>query len=578
MSVINRLDQETVAKIAAGEVVERPASVVKELVENSLDAGATRIEIEIRNGGRSLIRVTDNGCGMDRDDLLLALERHATSKLRRIEDLDSLSTLGFRGEALSSIAAVSNLEIKTRLRGDESGHILEVRGGTTKPPRQAGLPEGTTVLVTELFANIPARLKFLKSIPTEAGYIAEIVGRLAVANPEVSFRLIHHEYEILFTPGSGDRLEAVTAVYGREIAREILPIPPERGDGISIEGFLGKPSIARTTRHYQLVFLNGRSIRSRTVGAAVEKAYHSLLPIARYPFAVIMLTMDPSAFDVNVHPAKLEVRFGDESAVFRLVHQATRRALAGASLLYGWPEQPEAKSAAFQAAPGKAVQTARVAGKMPVSLTPVIQPLLSPEESKYAVREHAFVSLGLALNATYILARDDEGLLLIDQHAAHERILFERFVKHAERTLSPQRLLLPITLELSAPRAKLLAERLEQMGGIGLQIEPFGPRTFVLRTMPSALIKMDGAGLVQDLLDQSLENLNVRDPKAIRESLLVTAACRAAIKAGDHLTPPEIQALLDDLAATENRFTCPHGRPTAIRLTWEEIDRRFGRK
>lgn len=570
MSCVRVLDPATVGKIAAGEVVERPASVVKELVENSVDAGATRIEIEIKNGGRTLIRVTDNGCGMEQEDLRLAVERYATSKIASADDLNCLTSLGFRGEALPSIAAISNLEIDTRQRGTEVGYILEARGGAVKRLREGGLPEGTTVRVTELFANVPARLKYLKSIPTEAGYIADVVGRLAVAYPRISFRLVHHEYEILFTPGTGDRLEAITAVFGRDVARETIPIEPEEGP-IAVSGFLGKPSIARSTRSYELTFVNGRYIRSRTVGAAIERAFHSLLPITRYPFAAIFLTIDPLQVDVNVHPAKLEARFADEGAVFRAVHGAARRALSGASLLFAWRSREDAVVDASSAAS----ELPRPAGGLlarPLSLP------LGHEGDKAIGPLRRFTALGQALNSTYLLARDEEGLLLVDQHAAHERVLYDRYVARAKQELGPQRLLLPLTISLSFQQARSLAERCGVFAELGFELESFGPNTFLLRAMPASLTKLDGARLVTDLLDELLHKPGVRDSQTIREAFLASMACHAAVKAGDTLAPPEMQALLDDLAATENPFTCPHGRPSAIRLSWDEIARRFKRR
>lgn len=571
-SRIRLLDQETAAKIAAGEVVERPSSVVKELVENAIDAGATRIEVEIKNGGKTLIRVTDNGMGMNREELQLAVERHATSKLAAVEDLNTLKTLGFRGEALPSIAAVTTLEIKSRPRGAETGHILELAGGKIKRLREAGMPEGTTVIAADLFANVPARLKYLKSIPTEAGYIADLVGRLAIAHAGISFRLVHHEYEIIFTTGSGDRYEALTAVFGREIAREIIPIEESPGP-IEVTGFVGKPSIARASRNYELTFLNDRFIRSRVVGAAVEKAYHSLLPIARYPFAVVFLRLDPAAFDVNIHPAKLEVRFADEGAVFKAVLGSVRRTLAAASLLHDWRMEDErASSSVPRPAPAPA-PPGRDAFKPVKAALPLLQ-----EQLDEGREEHRFISLGLALQETYLLAKDTEGLLLVDQHAAHERVLYDSYRRAQQRALAPQRLLIPATIELPAPQARLLAERREIFAGLGLQIEEFGPNSFILRTMPASLCKMDGARLVVDLLDELLHQPVPRTPAAIADMLMVAMACRAAIKAGDNLTPPEMQALLDDLAAVETPYTCPHGRPTVVRLSWAEINRRFKRK
>jgi len=574
MNCIKILDEDTVGKIAAGEVVERPASVVKELVENSIDAGATRIEVEIKNGGRSLIRVTDNGHGMAKEDLRMAVARHATSKIRTAEDLNCLTSLGFRGEALPSIAAVADLEIGTRPREQELGCELEMKGGQIRQLREAGLPEGTTVRITELFANVPARLKYLKSIPTEAGYVADIVGRLALAYPRISFRLVHHEYEILFTPGSGEPLETITAVFGRDVARETLAIESSQEGKIQVTGYLGKPSIARTTRHYELAFINGRFVRSRVIGAAVEKAYHSLLPIARYPFAVIMLAVDPEQADVNVHPAKLEVRFADEGAVFRAVYTAARRTLSAASLLHEWREAEEQSAPAY-------LKTIAARSGAPAGVYSTVKPSglpLASLPSKSTPSRVRFRGLGVALDATYILAQDEEGFLLVDQHAAHERILYDRYLSRRDRELGPQKLLMPATVNLAFQQARLLNERLGVFAELGFGLESFGPNTFLLRTMPAALTRMDGARLVVDLLDELLHQPTAKDARTIRETFLATMACHAAVKAGDTLSDREMQVLLDDLGATEAPFTCPHGRPTAIRLSWDEIGRRFRRR
>lgn len=572
MGAIRILDEATVGQIAAGEVVERPASVVKELVENAIDAGATRIEVEIKNGGRSLIRVTDNGQGMDRDDLALAVQRHATSKIRGADDLNCLVTLGFRGEALPSIAAAANLEIASRRQGAKDGHTLVMENGRLKDIAETGLPEGTTVRVTDLFTAVPARLKYLKSIPTEAGYIADVLGRLAIAYPRISFRLLHHEYEILFTPGSGACLDAVTAIFGRDVARDLLPLEPAES-GIGVSGFAGKPNLARASRNHELFYLNGRYIRSRLLGSAVEKAYHTLLPITRYPFAIIFLALEPQEADINVHPGKLEARFADEGAVYRAVFHAVRRTLASASLVFAWrgAGEPETAPAPPPAADADAASPAYAAAS----------PGVLRLETADTVREggaRRFTALGRSLRNTYLLAEDQEGMLLVDQHAAHERVLYDRYCAREEMELGPQRLLIPATVNLSFQQARLMAERLPVFAGLGFVLEEFGPNTFLLRAMPAALARLDGARLVTDLLDELLHQPSVRDARSIREACLASMACHAAIKAGDALAPQEMQALLDDLALTANPFTCPHGRPTAIRLGWEEIGRRFRRR
>ncbi|MGE5598891.1 MAG: hypothetical protein ACM3XS_05885, partial [Bacteroidota bacterium] len=385
----------------------------------------------------------------------------------------------------------------------------------------------------------------------------------------VSFRLVHHEYEILFTPGSGSHLDAVTAVFGRDITREMMAVEADENAEIVVRGFVGKPCIARTSRQYELSYLNGRFIRHRTIGAAIERAFHSLLPIARYPFAVLFLTVDPALVDVNVHPAKLEARFPDEAALFRAVYGAVHRTLSGASLVHalpGGPEAPVPLAAVLDSTPAPPP----AAAKGTVGALPLVQ--ARPRG------RGQLVALGVALNALYLLARDEEGLLVVDQHAAHERVLYDRYSSVCEKELAPQRLLLPATINLSTQQARALAERLPVFTDLGFGLEPFGQNTFLLRALPAALSRMDGARLVMDLLDELLDQPAAKDAKTIRELFLASMACHAAVKAGDPLSVPEMQALLDDLAATALPFTCPHGRPTAFRLTWEEIARRFKRR
>ncbi|HCT36119.1 MAG TPA: DNA mismatch repair endonuclease MutL, partial [Firmicutes bacterium] len=335
MGNIRLLSEATINKIAAGEIIERPASVVKELLENSLDAGATRIEVEIRAGGRQLIRVTDNGAGMDRDDAVMALERHSTSKIRESEDLESLKTLGFRGEALASIAAVSIFKLVTVPKSGSIGTALEAKAGVIKSVQEAGAAVGTTITIRDLFFNVPARLKYMKSIPTEASYIADLIGRLAMSRPDVSFRLLHGDFEVLFTHGTGNMAEVLSAVLGKDIAKDLLEIGYE-AENLRIGGFIGKPEHARSNRHSQHFFVSGRTVRSPLIGAALEKAYKTLLPIARFPLAVIFIELPGTEVDVNVHPTKAEVKFSREDAIFSAVYRAVSNALRLNELIPSW--------------------------------------------------------------------------------------------------------------------------------------------------------------------------------------------------------------------------------------------------
>lgn len=568
-------------------MIERPASVVKELVENSLDAEATRIEIEIRAGGRHLIRVTDNGMGMDRDDAVLSLERHATSKLWTPDDITTLTSLGFRGEALASISAVSRFSMTSVPRGETVGTIVEAEGGVIKRVRDAGAAPGTTVTVEDIFYNVPPRLKYLKAIPSEASHIADIVGKLAMSRPDVSFRLQHGDFEVLFTPGNGDQEAAIAAVIGREAAKDLLAVGNER-DVVRVRGFIGRPENARSNRGSQYFFVNGRSVRSPLAGAALEKAYHTLLPIARFPLAVIFIDLPGNEVDINVHPAKAEVRFHVDDAVFRAVFHAVNQGLRENSLIPSWQETREPHAPAAPAGQGVSV---------PGGPSPSQPSLLEyhPEPSARLAREEvaatllvrdqedasqtgAPVCLGGVLDETYFFASDGNGVLIVDQHAAHERVLFERFMALHDGPLNSQCLVVSETVELNYRQYRVIADRPSLFEGLGYQLEPFGGKSVVIRAVPVLPGKVDCRGLLIDLIDQFLSLETFRNPHELRESFVVTMSCRSAVKAHDRLTPAEHQTLLSDLWRTQNPYTCPHGRPTMIRLSRDEMDRRFRRR
>jgi DNA mismatch repair protein MutL len=612
---IHRLDETTINKIAAGEIVERPASVIKELVENSIDAGATRIEIEIRNGGRQLIKIVDNGCGMEQEDAILAIERHSTSKISASEDLWSLHTLGFRGEALPSVAAVSRFEITTKPRTQQLGTYLEMDAGLLKKVKQVGAPDGTTIMVHDLFYNTPARLKYLKTIPTETGYISEIVARLALGYPGISFRLLHQQYELLFTPGNGNQEETIVAVFGKEIAREMITISHEE-NGLKIGGYYGKPSIARNNRNHEIFFVNGRYFHSRTLSAAVEKAFHTLLPIARYPFVIMFVEIDPSLVDVNVHPSKQEVRFAHESEIFKPVYNSIHNSLKYHSFIADWaapdyganpklsissvpPRLPASQT--LQSVPLRytefmenqtdipavAEKAAASSGKAPFSAAapplpenggPAFPNVANPgEQTRSGLPEMFQIYPNPFLN-TYIIASDLKGLLIIDQHAAHERILYEKFLNQAKTELGTQSLLIPLTLNLNLSQYKLIAERLTFFREIGFDLETFGGKTIIVRGVPLTLLNYDYEQIILDLIEQYMNFKSFKDPAEIKEAFLITMSCRTAVKAGDKLKPEEITNLVNELFKCDNPYTCPHGRPTIFRMTTEELTKKFLRR
>ncbi len=590
MNKVHRLDDGTISKIAAGEIVERPASVVKELIENSIDAGATRIEVEIRNGGRQLIQVIDDGCGMEREDAVLAIERHTTSKILDPDDLNTLKTLGFRGEALPSIAAISQFEMITKPAASEFGTLIEVKGGYLQKVKDCGAPNGTTIKVHDLFFNTPARLKYLKTIPTETGYISEIVSRMALGYPEISFRLNHHEYEVLFTPGSGNLHEAIIAVFGKDTAKEMIPVNHQEGS-LKISGYIGKPSIAKTNRNNEIFFLNRRYFHCRALSVAVEKAYHTLLPIARFPFIILFLEIDPSLVDINVHPAKMEVRFANEPELFKIFYHTVLKFLKDGCLLSEWiapdedftlkniiPENQPAENlpihySDFGAVNSQGGQVAEAVQQM--AATAVVQ---GPETF---VRLDTVMDLYVfpkALQDVYIIAHDDKGLLLIDQHAAHERILYERYFYKSKEFLGTQALLLPETVNLNYTQYKVIADRLTLFSDIGFELETFGGQTIILRGVPLNLVNYDYQQIILDLVEEFMNFETFKNPAEIKEAFTITMACKTAIKAGDKLNHLEMESLVKDLFRCDNPYTCPHGRPTVFRMNYDEISRKFLRR
>ncbi len=595
MGDIKLLDDLTINKIAAGEVIERPSSVVKELIENSLDAGAMHIHVKIENGGKDLIQVIDDGKGMDKDDAVLALERHATSKIRNDQDLLNLQTLGFRGEALPSIAAVSRLELKTCTRGAGEGVIVQAVGGNIISVTPAGLPQGTAVTVNDLYFNTPARLKFMKSIPTETGHIKDTVSCLALANPDVAFQLRHHDMEVLFAPGDGDPLHAVGAVFGNGIIKNLIPLSGEWG-AMQIAGYIGRPEIARSNRNNQIIILNGRWIRSRTVSAAVEKAFHTYLPIARFPFFFIEIKLAPEFVDVNVHPAKTEVRFKDENEVFRGIFHLTREALTQGmtkqtgvisvparkfptpppadTVKYPMPSVAKPESNLFvreEAAP--TVEWIKPTVTPPVEAEKPFSPQVRGGQAENGRREPV-----LLYDRTYIIMTDGDGLCLTDQHAAHERVLFERLMKGFEENSGQGQLLLePVVVEVTPEQKEALTnETMAILNRIGFAVEWFGPEMLIIRGIPTAVPNTDAPDLFQQIL-ADLARGGTGKEQPILDKIIATIACRHAVKAGDILSEQEIHGLLKDLAACTKPYTCPHGRPTQVKISREEIKRLFWR-
>lgn len=600
---IHLLDSHTVNQIAAGEVVERPASVVKELVENALDAQATKIEIELRDSGKTLIRVSDNGMGMSAQDAAHSLHRHATSKISSADDLTLVKSLGFRGEALPSIASVSHLTLASAL-DDEARIVLKVDGGTVHEPTLAAGPKGTDVIVEELFFNTPARLKFLKSDTTELGQSLEVVSKYAIGYPNVSFVLSHNGQEAIRTSGNGDMIEAIADVWGREMARALAEVDSTIG-GLNVHGFVSPPHVTRPTRAYQYIFVNGRPVRTRTLTAALDQAYRDLTPERRFPILVLKIDVDPSRVDVNVSPTKSEVKFQHEGQAF----DALRLSIKNALMEHGMMPSAASVAAANEAIAASAAHTQSFwNGGAPTSWSPTAlidprihaQSPLGPETSaqlleaplpssgieapsvksdRYPFGEllEGLKILGQAMD-TFVVAETHRGIVIVDQHVAHERILYEYLCGLKSSTaIEKQPLLVPQTLHLDRRAAVLLREKIGEVEAVGFDLEPFGGESYVVRAVPAAIRSKDPLKILRDLVDELVESSVTRKLVPTREQIWITSACKMAVKAGDPLSHAEMEKLIVDLATTENPYMCPHGRPITITLGVDELMRKFKR-
>jgi len=569
---IEVLDQEVAAQIAAGEVVERPASVVKELVENSLDAGATQISVEVKGGGVGLIRVTDNGCGIPSEEVKLAFSRYATSKVGSIEDLTSITSLGFRGEALPSIAAVAQVDILTCAAGESAGDYLSLREGVTTNQGSRGRSQGTTVTVRSLFRRVPARLKFLKSPATENSHIAQVVTAYALAFPEVKFDLLIDGRAALGTPGSSRLLDAVIEVYGLEVAQNMVEIRSDDSSWASLKavakplitGVIGAPSVSRSSRDYLSFFVNRRWISSRLLSWAVEDAYHGLLMQGRHPVAIINISLPPGEVDVNIHPAKAEVNFQNRRAVLGAVQKAVR----GTLLEMAPVPKIEEVSTAYQAPSGPSLELLAPRGK---DVSPAGHPPVT--ETAPLLYLPALRILG-QLSGSYIIAEGPDGLYLIDQHAAHERILYEKIRdQRGQQKIEAQGLLEPVTFEVNPGQDEVLKSSHQELAEFGFSIEPFGDRSYLVRAVPALLHDKDWAGMVRELLDDSSGG----ERGDWMEKVAVTLACHSAVRAGQVLTDDEMRELVRQLEQASMPRTCPHGRPTVIHLSSHQLEREFGR-
>ncbi len=567
-------------QIAAGEVVERPASVVKELVENALDAGAARLAVDLEQGGIELIRVTDDGSGIDPDDLSLALAPHATSKIDRAEDLDGVVTLGFRGEALASIASVSRLCIRTRRPADPGAWALASEGDRRGEPAPAAGPVGTSVEVRNLFFNTPARRKFLRTPATEQGHALDVIRQLAMVHARVGFVVRADAREVLALPADQSPRERVLDILGRDLEKELLEV--SRDGAVAVWGLAGRPSLARGTNKGQFVFVNGRAVREKTIQHAIREAYRGLIDPSRYPTCVVLVEMDPRAVDVNVHPAKAEVRFRDSSMVHSVVLGALRDALRAADLtpslaqatraVHG-PVDAQDLAAALRSPPGDGSSHPSSPGVSPGTIRDALAdpPIPVPIPARRVLQVHK----------SFLVAEDEQGITIIDQHALHERVMFEQLLERVARgTLETQRLLAPAIVPASTERLDALAGLAPLLSRLGMEVEPFGPDTLAIHAFPSFLFDrgVEPEDFLSGLLDKALSGAIPPDGEEALREVLDMMACKAAVKAGDRLSDDELSELVRLRGEVERSSSCPHGRPTSIHLTIRELEKLFQRR
>ncbi|MFR2835879.1 MAG: DNA mismatch repair endonuclease MutL [[Clostridium] nexile] len=661
MANIQVLDQITIDKIAAGEVIERPASIIKELVENAIDAGASAVTVEIKEGGISFIRITDNGCGIPKEEVPLAFLRHSTSKIRSVDDLTTVASLGFRGEALSSIAAIAQVELITKTKDEVTGTRYRIEGGAEKAIEDTGAPDGTTFLVHQIFYNTPARRKFLKTPMTEASHVSELMTRLALSHPEVSIQFINNGQEKLHTSGNGKLKDIVYHVFGRDIANNLLETN-ERIDGIQVQGFIGKPIISRGNRNYENYFINGRYVKSNIIAKAIEDAYKDFTMQHKYPFTVLHFTMDGTDLDVNVHPTKMELRFSNQQGVYNFVYNALKQTLSEPELIPR-VELPETKEVPVKAekiverkqeqpmtpvreerkppvieeeknldyfmkkmrervtayhqqalevkpTPQPSVvqenvnyealpasQVAAVKQPVPEQRTVAKEPM--PEQAvatrekksvviekqldffeeklltKKAVQEYKIIG---QLFETYWLVEFHEQLYIIDQHAAHERVLYEKTLRGMkDREFTSQYLSPPIILNLSMQEEETLNTHMDIFTNIGFEIEPFGGDSYAIRAVPDNLFSIAKKELFTEMLDQLVDGIHSSLAPDIVAEKVASMSCKAAVKGNSRLSAAEVETLIGELLELENPYHCPHGRPTIIAMTKRELEKKFKR-
>lgn len=605
------LNQETIDKIAAGEVVERPCSVVKELVENAIDAGSTAITVEIKEGGISFIRITDNGCGIERDQVAVAFYRHSTSKIRSAEDLLTVKSLGFRGEALSSISAVARVELITKTYDELTGTRYVIEGSKELSNEEIGAPDGTTFIVKDLFYNVPARRKFLKTAQTEGSYISDMVEKLSLSHPDISFKFINNNQTKLHTSGNGNRKDIIYHIFGREISSSLLEVKHEC-EYFKVEGFIGKPVITRGNRNYENYFINGRYVKSNILSRAIEEAYKSFLMQHQYPFTVLYFTFF-SELDVNVHPTKMELRFDNNNEIYVELCDTIYAILSHKEMI---PEVPvdstptpkkivheykepipepfekrrinEVRAAESRSVYGQSVTSAAIepAAKAPetssayepAQVVTGTQQTLGDYDKVFLTEssKKQFSIIG-QLFKTYWLIEFEDKLYIIDQHAAHEKVLYEKtMARLANKDFTSQRISPPIVMTLDAKESEMLEKYRPQIEQFGYEVEHFGGKEYMISAIPDNLFNIDMKDLFIEMLDDFSNATGRQTPDIITEKV-ASMSCKAAVKGNDKLTLPEINELIDELLSLDNPYNCPHGRPTIISMSKYEIEKKFKR-
>ncbi len=637
MAVIHILDSQTIDQIAAGEVVERPSSVVKELVENSMDAGADAITVEIKDGGIELIRVTDNGCGIMKEDLPNAFLRHATSKIHTAEDLCNVRSMGFRGEALGSIAAVAKVELISKHTDALMGNRYVIEGGIEKESDEVGAPDGTTIVVRNLFYNTPARRKFLKTTATEGGYVADLMEHLAMSRPDISYTFIQNRQVRFSTSGNGDLKEVIYRIYGKDTAREIIPIISEQ-DGMTIEGYLGTPVNNRSNRNFENYFINRRYIKSNLIAKGIEEGYKAYMMQHRFPFCVLHITMDTQEVDVNVHPSKMDVRFHDQQQFMDFIIKAVAETLSAQEMIVDCdlvPEKEEKKISNEAPEPFehnrreseeahkktdfiKEHQTDnndqewqtdfRLQPEQNTMLQKILEPkpvgkVTRPVKKNNPIlkeRDHIFVERPVQMELfdkqrvlsessrkrykilgqifdTYWLFELDDNLYFVDQHAAHEKVNYERLMKQLqENTVYQQQLNPPIVITVTGAERQMLLDALEYFEELGFEVEEFGGNEYAIRAIPMELYLNDPKDMFLDTLNELMETGLTGTPEIIRQRI-ATMACKASVKGNMKISLTELDALLDELLTLENPYHCPHGRPTIFSMSKYDIEKKFKR-